>query len=69
MLISSLETMEKIVEKNKKLGWQGWDVVFSYPSEKARTSKFGARVNDVWHMQRIFKLGSDGWHIPKDYIN
>lgn len=68
MLVSSLEQMETIVEKNKNLRWRGWDVVFSYPSEKARTSKFGARVNGVWHMQRIFKLTSEGWHIPKNYV-
>jgi hypothetical protein len=67
MLVSSLDKMEKIVEKNKNLRWSGWDVIFSYPSEKARTSKFGARVNGVWHLQRIFKLTSEGWHIPKNY--
>jgi hypothetical protein len=68
MLISSLDKMEEIVSKNKKMRWVGWDVVFSYPSEKARTSKFGARVNGEWHLQRIFNLTSDGWHIPKNLI-
>ena len=68
MLISSLEKMEEIVEKNRALRWVGWDVVFSYPNDRARTSKFGARVQGVWHMQRIFKLGSKGWHIPKNYV-
>lgn len=69
MIISSLEKMEEIVKKNKGLRWDGWDVVFSYPSDKARTSKFGARVNGVWHLQRIFKVGSDGWNIPRKYID
>ena len=68
MLISSLEKMEEVVEKNKSLRWHGWDVVFSYPSEKARTSKFGALVSGVWHLQRVFKLTSEGWHVPKDYV-
>lgn len=68
MLISSLETMEKIVAKNKGLRWVGWDVVLSYPNDKARTSKFGARVRGVWHMQRFFRLGSKGWDIPKNYV-
>lgn len=68
MLISSLEQMEKIVSRNKNLRWEGWDVLFSYPSEKARTSKFGARVNDAWHLQRRIPITDQGWHLPKKYV-
>jgi hypothetical protein len=69
MLISSLEKMEEIVKKNKGFRWDGWDVIFSYPSDKARTSKFGARIKGVWHLQRVFKLDSNGWNIPRKYID
>jgi hypothetical protein len=68
MLISSLEKMEEIVSKNKEFRWDGWNVVFSYPSEKARTSKFGARVGNVWHLQRVFEITNEGWHIPKNLV-
>ena len=68
MLISSLDKMEDIVKKDKNLRWDGWDVLFSYPSDKASTSKFGARVDGVWHLQRIFSLTSEGWHIPKSHV-
>ena len=68
MLISSLEKMEEIVDKNKGMRWVGWDVIFAYPSEKARTSKFGAMIDGIWQLQRTFKLTSEGWHIPKDYV-
>ena len=64
MLISSIENMEKIVSKNKELKWDGWDVVHFYPSEKARTSKFGARVNDKWCMVKRFEITEKGWDIP-----
>lgn len=69
MIISSLEKMEEIVKKNKGFRWDGWNVIFSYPSDKARTSKFGARVKGVWHLQRVFVLGTDGWDIPRKYLD
>ena len=68
MLITSLEKMESIVSKNKDLRWDGWTVISSYPSEKGRTSKFGARVNGRWHLQRRFELTRKGWDIPKNFV-
>lgn len=61
--------MEEIVSKTKGLRWDGWDVIFSYPSDKGRTSKFGARVKGVWHLQRVFRITSEGWHIPRKYVD
>jgi hypothetical protein len=68
MLVSSLDQMEKIVKANRNLYWDGWDAVFSYPSDKGRTSKFGARVKDVWHLQRRIPLTEQGWHVPQKYV-
>jgi len=68
MLITSLEQMESIVSKNKELRWDGWTVISSYPSEKGRTSKFGAIVNGSWHLQRRFELNKNGWEIPKNFV-
>lgn len=68
MYIKSLEKMEQIVEKNKELIWDGWTVVHSYPSEKARTSKFGRRVNGQWHLQRRFEPKAKGWDIPGRFL-
>ena len=69
MKIKSLEQMEELVKKNRELIWDGWTVVHSYQSDKARTSKFGRRVNNKWHLQRRFELSRDGWDIPKRFIN
>ena len=44
MLIRSLNTMEKIVSKNKNLIWRGWDVVDLKESDTAKTSVVGIRV-------------------------
>jgi len=68
MLINSLEKMESVVAANKELIWDGWTVIHSYPSEKARTSKFGRRVNNKWHLQRRFEPTEQGWDIPKRFV-
>ena len=67
MLISSLDQMEKIVGKNKDLMWEGWDVVHFYPSEKAKTSKFGRRINNKWCITKRFELNERGWDIPHKF--
>jgi hypothetical protein len=68
MLVTSLEAMEKIVKKNRELMWDGWDVIHFYPSEKARTSKFGARVKGRWCIQRRIVPTEQGWDIPAKLV-
>lgn len=68
MNITTIEEMEKIVSQNDLLMWDGWTVVHSYPSEKARMSKFGALVNGNWHMQKRFSPSRNGWEIPDKFV-
>ena len=68
MQIKTLEQMEKIVSNNKALFWDGWTVINSYPSESARTSKFGAFVQGKWHLQKRFTPSTDGWDIPDKFV-
>jgi hypothetical protein len=68
MLISSLEEMETIVKKNKSLMWDGWTVVHFYPSDKAKTSRFGGRIKDKWCMIRRFDASEAGWEIPNKFL-
>lgn len=67
MIIKSLNTMEKIVNKNNNLSWVGWDVRDLKRSESARTAVNGVRVNGDWYLQRIYKVSRDGWDIPNKY--
>jgi hypothetical protein len=67
MIIRSLNTMEKIVNKNKNLIWNGWDVIDLKESEIARTSPVGIRVKDKWYLHRTYKPGRNGWDIPNKY--
>jgi hypothetical protein len=69
MQIKSLTQMEEIVLKNKSLFWDGWTVISSYPSEKAKTSPQGAFVKGKWHLQRRFVPSSNGWEIPDKFVD
>lgn len=68
MVVTSLEKMEEIVLANKALSWNGWTVIHSYPSDKARTSKFGALLNGKWQMQKFFVPTNTGWEIPDKFV-
>lgn len=68
MLINKLDQMEKIVSSNKSLRWDGWTVVMSYPSDKGRTSKFGAYINRQWHITKRFVPNEKGWDIPEKFV-
>lgn len=67
MLVKNLESMEKIVSKNKNLAWIGWDVADRKKSDAARTAVNGVRVDGVWYLQRIYQVTRNGWDIPNRY--
>jgi hypothetical protein len=68
MMISSLEKMESIVKNNRALSWDGWAVVHSFPSEKGRTSKFGAYRKGRWFIQKRIEPGKSGWNLPDNLV-
>ena len=68
MQVTSLEKMEAIVKKNRFLSWDGWTVVNSFPSEKARTAVNGAYVNGTWHLQNRYEPTETGWNIPDKLV-
>jgi hypothetical protein len=63
MIIKTIDEMEKIVSSNKELFWDGWTVVKRYPSDKARTSKNGVRIKNVWYIEQRFEPTEFGWEI------
>jgi len=67
MIIRSLNTMEKIINKNKNLLWRGWDVIDLKESDTAKTSPMGIRIKGGWYLHRIYKPGRNGWDIPNKY--
>jgi hypothetical protein len=68
MLISSLEQMEDIVEKNDNLSWDGWTVLENRTKENGVMSKDGAYVNGKWIVQKRYEATTDGWEIPNKLV-
>lgn len=68
MLVSSLETMEEIVESNRSLSWRGWDVVYLTPNPTAWSKPDGAFIKGKWYIQKIFALSTTGWEIPNKFM-
>lgn len=64
MLINSLEKMERIVENNRFLSWDGWTVIENRTKENGAVAKDGAYVNGRWIVQKRYELTADGWEIP-----
>lgn len=67
MIIKSLNTMEKIVAKNKNLLWDGWDIIDLKESDIAKTSTNGIRVNNKWYLHKRYTPNRNGWEIPNKY--
>ena len=67
MVIRSLNTMEKIVNKNVNLMWDGWDVIDLKESNVAKISPIGIRVNNKWYLHKVYKPNRNGWDIPNKY--
>jgi hypothetical protein len=68
MQIKSLNQMEKIVEKNKSLSWDGWTVIAREKTEKGKTSPHGSVVNGVWYIQKRYEPARFGWEIPNKFV-
>ena len=68
MVIKTIDEMEKFVASNKSFSWDGWTVVRTYKSDKARTSTNGVCINGQWLIQERFVPGIDGWVIPESIV-
>ena len=67
MIIRSLNTMEKIVNKNTNLMWDGWTVIDLKESNVAKTSPVGIRIKDKWYLHKVYSPNRNGWNIPNKY--
>lgn len=64
MIIKDLEEMETLVSQNKKLAWDGWDVLQITKTDKGRTHINGKLINNDWYIVKRFAPNRDGWVIP-----
>ncbi len=68
MKINSLEVMETIVENNKSLEWNGWDVVEIQKSPTGWMKPNGMFRNNEWFVRKFYNLNSNGWDIPSRFV-
>lgn len=68
MNINNLDHMEKIVNNNNSLSWEGWNVVELVKSKTAMFKTNGVFVNGSWYIKNIFSVDRDGWRIPNKYM-
>ena len=59
--------MEKIVNKNTNLMWDGWNVIDLKESNVAKTSPVGIRIKDKWYLHKVYSPNRNGWNIPNKY--
>jgi hypothetical protein len=68
MKINSLEQMETIVDNNKFLKWDGWNVKEVKASSTGWMKPEGVYLDGQWHIQKHYTLDHDGWNIPSKFV-
>jgi hypothetical protein len=68
MLITNYEYAEKIVNENKNLSWEGWNILEVTPSNNAEFNKEGKIIDGNWAFVKTYQLTESGWEVPKKYV-
>lgn len=68
MKINSLEEAEAIVENNKSLRWDGWNIVHFNKMPTAWMKPNGAFIDGEWYIQKNYNLSEKGWDLPEKFV-
>lgn len=68
MLVTNYNYAHKIVDNNKTLSWDGWDIVEFKSTPDAYFMPEGVFKNDKWGTVKTFPITENGWEIPKRYV-
>jgi hypothetical protein len=68
MKMNDLLKMEKIVDSNPELSWDGWDIIHLKEDINGIYEKNGMFKDGKWFVKNVYKLENDGWKIPKIFI-
>jgi hypothetical protein len=68
MLIKSLEEMQTIVENNKTLAWDGWNVIQLKASPLADMQINAKFINGKWYETTNIELSEKGWDVPNKLV-
>lgn len=60
----------KVVDSNRFLNWDGWDIVTRRKSPGAWMDKRGIFADGQWWLQFRYPVRSNGtWEVPDIYVN
>lgn len=68
MFITNYKYAHKIVNENRSLSWDGWNIVEFKPNPDAYFMEKGAFVNGKWGVKNVFPITEQGWKVPKKYV-
>lgn len=68
MLVTNYNYAHKIVEGNKSLSWDGWNIVEFKPNSDAYFMNEGVFKDSMWGIKKVFPITENGWEIPKKYV-
>ena len=70
MYVNSMATMEDIVASNKALMWESFNVLeVKNASHNAPLKKQARYIDGAWHVVKVYPLTSQGWYVPKSWVN
>lgn len=68
MIVESIEKMEKIVEANPTLEWDGWDVLWYKPFPAGFFKVDGAFHRGKWTILKRIEPSRQGWDVPRSFL-
>lgn len=68
MISINYEQAHSVVQNNKFLHWDGWDIVDFKYDPSAEYDKRGSRYNGRWGFEKRYSPGAEGWKVPKRYV-
>lgn len=64
------DAAHEVVERNRFLSWDGYDIVTHRKSENGYTNKRGVFKDGEWWLQFRYSLRPNGtWEVPEIYVN
>jgi hypothetical protein len=68
MITVNYEQAHLVVQNNKFLRWDGWDIVDFKADSSAEFDKNGVRFKNRWGFEKRFTPDHEGWKVPKRYV-
>ncbi|CAB5221906.1 hypothetical protein UFOVP359_128 [uncultured Caudovirales phage] len=67
MLITDYEQAHSIVQANKNLFWDGWNIVDWKADTLGEMSKDGMLRDGKWGLYKVYSPNENGWEVPSRY--